>query len=63
MAFNSVLKLRVRMKAAYRCCWCERFGMVEVHHIVPQAENGPDDEANARHFALVATNSTETTRG
>lgn len=47
MAFDEVLKRRVRMKAAYRCCWCERFGMVEVHHIVPQADNGLDDEENA----------------
>ena len=47
MAFDESLKCKLRMKAAYRCCWCERFGMVEVHHIVPQAEEGPDDEENA----------------
>jgi len=47
MAFDEALKRKVRMKAAYRCCWCERFGMIEVHHIVSQAEGGPDDEENA----------------
>lgn len=47
MAFAEALKRRIRMKAAYRCCWCKRFGLVEVHHIVPQADNGPDDENNA----------------
>ena len=47
MAFDEALKRNVRLKAAYRCCWCERFGMIEVHHIVPQAEGGPDDEDNA----------------
>lgn len=47
MAFSEELKLRIRRRAAYRCCWCERFGFVEVHHVVPQNEGGPDTIDNA----------------
>lgn len=34
------------MQAAFRCCICET-DEIEIHHIVPQADGGPDDEDNA----------------
>lgn len=36
----------MRRKAAFRCCRCQSIG-VEVHHIVPQHESGPDTFENA----------------
>ena len=48
MAFSEDLKRRVRERAHYACCLCKQTSMsVEVHHIVPQSENGPDTEDNA----------------
>lgn len=46
MAFTEKLKLEVKKKAAFRCCRCHEIG-VDIHHIIPQAENGPDDIDNA----------------
>ena len=46
MAFSEALKLKVRKKAHLSCCVCKAPG-VEVHHIIPQEENGPDTEENA----------------
>ena len=46
MAFSEALKLKVRKKAHLSCCLCKAIG-VEVHHIIPQEENGPDTEENA----------------
>ena len=46
MAFTESLKLEVRRSAAFRCCRCHEIG-IEVHHIIPQANNGPDDLDNA----------------
>lgn len=46
MAFAKSLKLKVRKQAHFRCCICRSIG-VEVHHIVPQEEAGPDTEENA----------------
>lgn len=46
MAFSEQLKLRVRKMAHFQCCLCHSLG-VEIHHIVPQAEGGPDSEDNA----------------
>lgn len=36
----------MKRKAAFRCCRCQSIG-VEVHHIIPQRENGPDTFENA----------------
>ncbi len=48
MAFSESIKLSVKQKANFTCCWCNnRQNKIEVHHIVPQAEGGPDDEDNA----------------
>jgi hypothetical protein len=46
MAFKEKLKKRVREEAAFRCCRCFKIG-IEVHHIVPQAEDGADSFKNA----------------
>ena len=45
MAFTEALKLKVRKKAHLSCCLCKAIG-VEVHHIIPQEENGPDTEVS-----------------
>ncbi len=48
MSFSESLKLEVKRKAHFTCCWCNvRDNKVDVHHIVPQAEGGPDTEDNA----------------
>ena len=48
MAFSEAIKLEVKNKADFTCCWCrERRNKVEVHHIVPQADDGPDTFDNA----------------
>jgi hypothetical protein len=46
MAFSEALKLKVKKNAHMSCCLCHALG-VEVHHIIPQEENGPDTEENA----------------
>jgi len=46
MAFTEELKLSVKKKSHFCCCLCHAIG-VEIHHIIPQAENGPDTEDNA----------------
>ena len=46
MAFPEALKARIRQRAHLACCLCKSMG-VEVHHIIPGDENGPDTEDNA----------------
>jgi hypothetical protein len=46
VAFTESLKKRVRLKAHFRCCLCQAV-LVEIHHIIPQAEGGSDEEDNA----------------
>jgi len=46
MAFSDALKARVRKRAHLACCLCKAMG-VEVHHITPQEQGGPDTEDNA----------------
>jgi hypothetical protein len=46
VAFSESVKLAVRKRAHFQCCLCKSLG-VEVHHIVPQSENGADTEENA----------------
>lgn len=46
MAFSEALKIEVRKKTHLCCCLCKSLG-VEVHHIIPQSENGTDTEDNA----------------
>ncbi len=46
MAFSEELKLKIRKRAAFRCCICQVIP-VEIHHIDPQSNGGSDDEDNA----------------
>ncbi len=46
MTFTESTKLAVKQRAHFACCLCHALG-VEVHHIVPQAAGGSDDEDNA----------------
>lgn len=46
MPFSETLKAKVRKKAHLACCLCKSIG-VEVHHIIPEEESGPDTEDNA----------------
>lgn len=46
MSFAESLKLKVRKRAHFRCCVCRSIG-VEIHHILPTEEYGPDTEDNA----------------
>lgn len=46
MSFSESIKLKVRQKAHFLCCVCKSFG-VEIHHIVPEENGGPDTEDNA----------------
>jgi len=46
MAFSEALKQTIRRRAHFHCCLCHALG-VEVHHIVPQSEDGADEEDNA----------------
>ncbi len=48
MPFTDALKKQVREKAAFRCCICRQIGVgIEVHHIIPESEGGPDTLDNA----------------
>lgn len=46
MAFKESLKAEVRRKSDGRCALCHK-PFVEIHHIISQAENGPDTFDNA----------------
>jgi hypothetical protein len=46
MPFTEALKLTVKKKAHFSCCLCHSLG-VEIHHVIPQEEGGPDTEDNA----------------
>jgi hypothetical protein len=44
--FPEAIAKEARQRAHYQCCLCKALG-VEIHHIVPQAEGGPDTLENA----------------
>jgi hypothetical protein len=46
VVFAPDLRHTVWRKADFRCCIC-RAAYVEVHHIIPESEGGPDTEDNA----------------
>lgn len=46
MVFTELLKKEVRKRCHMRCCLCHELG-VEIHHIVPQEQGGPDSPDNA----------------
>jgi hypothetical protein len=48
MPFIDSTRMSVKRKADFTCCWCQdRKNKVEVHHIVPEADNGSGEEDNA----------------
>ncbi|MCP4427826.1 MAG: HNH endonuclease [Chloroflexi bacterium] len=48
MGFSELLKQTVKIRADFTCCWCNnKQNKVEIHHIIPQSEDGPDTEENA----------------
>ncbi len=48
MAFSEAIKLEVKRRAHFTCCWCrDRQRKVDIHHIVPQADGGADELDNA----------------
>jgi hypothetical protein len=48
MVFSEALKKEARRKAHYQCVFCRRADVfVEVHHIVPEEDGGPDTLENA----------------
>jgi hypothetical protein len=46
MPFTEAVKLQVKKLADFRCCRCREIG-IDIHHIIPQAEDGSDDIDNA----------------
>jgi len=46
VVFSESLRANVRSRAHFQCCLCKALG-VEVHHIIPLEEGGPDLEENA----------------
>lgn len=46
MAFSQHIINEVKEKAAFKCCRCQAIG-IEVHHIIPQKDNGSDTLDNA----------------
>ncbi|MFX0153182.1 MAG: BtrH N-terminal domain-containing protein [Candidatus Hodarchaeota archaeon] len=47
MPFSEKIKNEVRNKAFHRCSICHRLETIQIHHIIPQNEGGPDDQNNA----------------
>jgi hypothetical protein len=56
MPFSEALKLLVKRKSDFRCCRCSEVG-IDIHHIVPEAQGGPNaiDNAAARPRGLGAS--------
>lgn len=46
MPFSESVKFEARTRSNWRCCICHN-EFVEIHHIIPQKENGPDTIENA----------------
>ena len=46
MAFPESLTKEVKRRAHFQCCLCKSIG-IEIHHIIPSAEGGPDTFDNA----------------
>lgn len=48
MSFPLQVRLEVQSRANYTCCWCRIPGqLLEVHHIEPEAQGGPNTIENA----------------
>lgn len=54
MGFSKATKREVLVRSARHCCVCHRYkGLkIEVHHIIPRADNGTDDIDNAIALCL-----------
>ena len=46
MPFSEATKDEARKRARFRCCRCHEVG-IDVHHIIPQVDGGPDTIDNA----------------
>jgi len=46
MAFSEAIKTKVKEMAHFKCCICQNL-FVQVHHIIPQKDDGSDDIDNA----------------
>lgn len=46
MAFSEKIKSKVKRLSHQTCCVCKTIG-IEIHHIIPQSEKGPDTLDNA----------------
>ena len=48
MTFSKSVKEEVRKRAWFACCVCKKISLaLEIHHLVPLSEGGPDTEDNA----------------
>lgn len=50
MGFPESLKVEIRKRANFQCCWCRRPSdsyTVQIHHIIPKADGGENTEENA----------------
>ena len=48
MPFPEPLKRKIRERALFHCCLCRKISVsLEIHHIIPEAEGGPETEDNA----------------
>ncbi len=48
MPFSESVKREVKRRANFTCCWCQNLDhKVDIHHIVPQKDGGPDTIGNA----------------
>ena len=47
MGFSDKIKIEIKTKSNFTCCWCWKHSFVEVHHIIPIEEGGSDMIENA----------------
>lgn len=47
MPFSENIKSEVKKKAHFKCCICESFDFICIHHIEPEENGGPDTIENA----------------
>ena len=46
MPFSEDIKLQVKHRSAFKCCFCKTFG-IDIHHIIQESEGGPNTIDNA----------------
>ncbi|MFX0072867.1 MAG: HNH endonuclease [Candidatus Hermodarchaeota archaeon] len=47
MSFSDEIKLKVLYKAHFKCCNCQTFRFIHIHHIIPKKDGGDDTIENA----------------